>query len=57
MDDVRVNGDKIFENMPAVIDSGASLILGDWDRVAELYGRFGGTRADRGGFGYYYCEF
>jgi cathepsin D len=58
MDDVRVNGDKIFENVPVMIDSGANLIFGDWDQVVALYGHLGGTfMPDRSGFGYYACEF
>jgi hypothetical protein len=57
MDDVRVNGDKIFENVPAVIDSGASYIFGEWNQVADLYQRFGGRFMDHAGFGYYSCEF
>jgi len=53
MDDFRVNGDKVFENIPAVFDTGASYIFGDWERVSEFYKRFDGTLDERKGFGYY----
>jgi len=54
MDDVSTNGKKILENIPAMFDTGANYIFGDWDRVAELYKRLGGTLQERQGFGYYY---
>jgi cathepsin D len=57
MDDVRVNGDKFFENQPAIFDTGANFICGDWDQVAELYKHLGGTLLVHAGFGLYHCEF
>jgi hypothetical protein len=57
MDNVRVNGDNFFENVPAMIDSGSNYIFGDWDKVSELYGHLGGTLLEHAGFGYYSCEF
>jgi hypothetical protein len=57
MDNVRVNGDNFFENIPAMIDSGSNYIFGDWDKVAELYRHLGGTLLEHVGFGYYSCEF
>jgi hypothetical protein len=57
MDDVRVNGNKILNNVPVVFDTGARYIFGDWNQVAELYGHLGGTLLDHGVSGYYYREF
>jgi cathepsin D len=57
MDDVRVHGDKVLENLPAVIDTGSNYICGDWDQVAELYRHLGGTLLVHAGFGLYHCEF
>jgi len=54
MEDVRVNGDKILTNVPAIFDTGASFIYGDWNRVSELYRHIGGTLTVYKGFGYYY---
>jgi len=54
MDDVRVNGNKLLENVPAVIDTGANFIFGDWDRVAEFYRTLGGTLVEHAGLGYYH---
>jgi hypothetical protein len=42
--------------VPAIFDTGANYIVGDWERVSELYRRLGGTLVERAGFGYYYCE-
>jgi len=53
MDDVRVNGDIIFKNIPAIFDSGALYIYGDWQRVSELYRPLGGILEERRDFGYY----
>jgi hypothetical protein len=58
MDDVRVDGNKILENVPTIFDTGATYIFGDWNRVSELYGRVGGsTLIKHQGFGYYFREF
>jgi hypothetical protein len=57
MDDIRVNGDTILENVPAILDTGSNLIYGDGERVSELYRRLGGTLKDYKGFDFYYCEF
>jgi hypothetical protein len=57
MDDVRVNGDKILERVPAVINTGANYIIGNRERVSELYRRLGGTLVEHRGFGFYYREF
>jgi cathepsin D len=57
MDDVRVNGNKIFANVPAMLDSGSNLIYGDGERVSELYRRLGGTLKKYKGINFYYCEF
>jgi hypothetical protein len=57
MDDVRVHGDKILKNVNAVFDTGSSVIYGDRKRVAELYGRIGGTLVEHAGNEYYYREF
>jgi len=54
MDDVRVNGRKLLENVPAVIDTGANFILGDWDRVAEFYRQLDGKLVEHAGLGYYH---
>jgi hypothetical protein len=57
MDDVRVNGDKILENVPAIINTSANFITGDRERVLELYRQLGGTLVEHAGFGFYYREF
>jgi hypothetical protein len=57
MDDVRVNGKKILENVPVIFDTGASYIIGDWERISKLYDRLGGTLMEHEGFGYYHREF
>jgi hypothetical protein len=57
MDDVRVNGVTMLENVPAIFNTGANFIFGDWDRVKEFYERLGGTLEQRGSMGYYYREF
>jgi hypothetical protein len=57
MDNLRVNGVTILENVPAIFDTGANYIFGDWERVAELYGPLGGTLQEHNGLGYYYREF
>jgi len=54
MDDVRINGNKIFENVPVMFDTGAEYIYGDWERVSELYRRLDGTLDERHGEGYYH---
>jgi len=53
VDDIRVNGRKVLENVPAVFDTGASYIFGDWNRVSELYQGLRATLYEHGGFGYY----
>jgi len=54
IDDVRVNGNIILENVPAIIDSGANFIYGDSNRVAELYRPIGGTFLEHKGLGIYH---
>jgi hypothetical protein len=56
MDAVRVDGDKILENVPAIFDTGANLIFGDWNQISELYGRIGGTLDEYRGYGLHYRE-
>jgi len=53
MDDFRVDGDIIFKNVPVILDTGASYILGDWNGVAALYRRLDGTLLEHAGLGYY----
>jgi len=53
MDDVRVNGNIILENIPAIFDTGSNYIFGDWERVSELYRSLGGSLEEYKGFGYY----
>jgi hypothetical protein len=62
MDDVRVDQSqisnyKILENVPVIFHTGASYILGDWERVSKLYDHLGGTLMEHGDFGFYYREF
>jgi len=54
MDDVRVDGKRILENVPVIFDTGANYIYGDRNRVAELYKRLDGTLYEHKGFGFYY---
>jgi len=54
IDDVRVNGEIILKNVPAIFDTGASYIFGGWEQVSKLYRPLGGTLDDRGDFGFYY---
>jgi len=58
MDDVRVNGNPILENVPAIFDTraGASFIFGDWNQVSELYTRIGGKLQEYNGYGFYYLR-
>jgi len=54
MDDVRVRGDIILRNVPAIFDTGANHIYGDWDQVCELYKHLGGLfDRELDGFGYF----
>jgi len=53
MEDVRVNGNKILENVPAIFDTGAGHIYGDWERVSELYRGLDATLKEHAGFGFY----
>jgi len=54
VDDVRLNGNTIFESVPAIFDTGSNHILGDWNRVSELYRRFDSTLLEHGDLGFYY---
>jgi len=53
MDDLRVNGNPILKNVPAIFDTGANYIFGVWDQVSELYGHIGGQLDDQGNYGLY----
>jgi hypothetical protein len=57
MDDVSVDGKKIFKNLPVLFDTGSTYIYGDWKRVSEFYKALGGTLKEHGSLGYYYCGF
>jgi len=54
MDDLRVNGDIIFTNVPVMFDTGANLIFGDWERISKLYTRIGGTLVEHKGIDFYH---
>jgi len=58
MDYVRVNGATILKDVPAIFDTGANLIFGDWNRVAEFYRRLNGVlyEQEESGLGYYYLS-
>jgi cathepsin D len=57
IEDVRVNGDTIFDDVPAIFDTGSTYIFGDWKAVSELYEGLGATLKEYKGYGYYSREF
>jgi hypothetical protein len=57
MEDVRVNGHTILENVPAIINTSADFIIGDRERVSELYRQLGGSFIEHAGIRFYYREF
>jgi len=54
MDEVRVNGNIILKNVPAMLDTGANFIYGDSNQVSELYKHIGGTLMEDEDFGLYH---
>lgn len=55
MDAVIVEGEQILQNIPAIIDTGSAVILGDLTRVHQLYEAIPGSKDARAilGPGYY----
>ncbi|KAG6373237.1 Asp-domain-containing protein [Boletus reticuloceps] len=53
MDNVKGNGETILTNVNAIIDTGATLIIGIPSDVSTLYNALGGTAAPSAGQGYY----
>jgi len=54
MDNLRVNGDTILEDVPVIFDSGAHFIFGDWQRVEKVYEHLHASFVENGDLGYYY---
>jgi hypothetical protein len=55
IDNIKVNGQIVLTDVAAIIDTGASFIIGDPQRVLALHQAADGVPYK--GSGYYTCEF